>query len=66
MVCLKPSKDELLTRELPEDLDRIIALAICIDADIDAGGLQMLGQAPITHRGTTPTSHRPAPLPPIQ
>ena len=28
-------KDELLTRELPEDLDRIVALAIRIDTQLE-------------------------------
>ena len=31
----EPVKDELLTRALPDDLEQIIAMAICIDARLE-------------------------------
>ena len=31
----EPVKDELLTQDLPDDLERIIAMAICVDARLE-------------------------------
>ena len=39
-------KDELLTRDLPDDLERIIAVAIRIDARLDDRGRAMRARSP--------------------
>ena len=64
----EPDKDELLTRELPEDLDQIIALAIWIDSRLEDRRCYSKQHSPPRYfsnrRRPSPTpSSRPPPTP---